>query len=151
MISYTKVLWKRHLVILRFSDLISFAANSKTNGKQSKIHSTMCLNSFLVTTSCISLLHRPLFIKFFFIPAEPLFPTTKQIISPATITREKIFSGVAVLRFGRFLFLRGYCTSGPYFWRLCVFSQKIKQLRTKYLMDLVRIIPRNSKITVLLQ
>ena len=23
------------------------------------------------------------------------------------------------------LSLRGYCTSGPYFWRLCVFSQKI--------------------------
>ena len=105
MISYTKVVWKRHLVILRFSDIISFAATSKTNGKQFKIHSTMCLNSFLVTTSCISLLHRPLFIKFFFIPAVPLFPTTKQIISPATITREKIFSGVTVLRFGRFLFL----------------------------------------------
>ena len=26
--------------------------------------------------------------------------------------------------------LRGYCTPGPYFWRLCAFSQKIKQLRT---------------------
>ena len=47
--------------------------------------------------------------------------------------------------------LRGYCTSGPYFWRLCAFSQKIKQLWTKYCMDLVRNIPRNSKITVLLQ
>ena len=47
--------------------------------------------------------------------------------------------------------LRGYCTTGPYFWRLCVFSQKIKQLRTKYPMDLVRNVPRNSKITVLLQ
>ena len=47
--------------------------------------------------------------------------------------------------------LRGYCTSGPYFWRLCAFSQKIKQLRTKYPMDLVRNVPRNSKITVLLQ
>ena len=35
-------------------------------------------------------------------------------------------------------FLRGYCTSGPYFWRLRAFSQKIKQLRTKYPMDLVR-------------
>ena len=46
--------------------------------------------------------------------------------------------------------LRGYCTSGPYFWRLCAFSQKIKQLRTKYPMDLVRNVPRNSKITVLL-
>ena len=47
--------------------------------------------------------------------------------------------------------LRGYCTPGPYFWRLCAFSQKIKQLRTKYPMDLVRNVPRNSKITVLLQ
>ena len=47
--------------------------------------------------------------------------------------------------------LRGYCTPGPYFWRLCAFSQKIKQLRTKYSMDLVRNVPRNSKITVLLQ
>ena len=47
--------------------------------------------------------------------------------------------------------LRGYCTSGPYFWRLCAFSQKIKQLRTKHPMDLVRNVPRNSKITVLLQ
>ena len=47
--------------------------------------------------------------------------------------------------------LRGYCTSGPYFWRLCTFSKKIKQLRTKYPMDLVRNVPRNSKITVLLQ
>ena len=42
--------------------------------------------------------------------------------------------------------LRGYCTSGPYFWRLCAFSQKIKQLRTKYPMDLVRNVPRNSKL-----
>ena len=49
------------------------------------------------------------------------------------------------------IYLRGYCTSGPYFWRLCAFSQKIKQLRTKYPMDLVRNVPRNSKITVLLQ
>ena len=47
--------------------------------------------------------------------------------------------------------LRGYCTPGPYFWRLCAFSQKIKQLRTKYPTDLVRNVPRNSKITVLLQ
>ena len=47
--------------------------------------------------------------------------------------------------------LRGYCTSGPYFWRLCAFSQKIKQLWTKYPMNLVRNISRNSKITVLLQ
>ena len=36
-----------------------------------------------------SLLHRPLFTKLF-TPSEPsLFPTTKHIISPATITREK--------------------------------------------------------------
>ena len=49
------------------------------------------------------------------------------------------------------LSLRGYCTSGPYFWRLCAFSDKIKQLWTKFPMDLVRNIPRNSKITVLLQ
>ena len=47
--------------------------------------------------------------------------------------------------------LRGYCTSGPYFWRFCAFSQKIKQPRTKYPMDLVRNVPRNSKITILLQ
>ena len=50
-----------------------------------------------------------------------------------------------------FVLLRGYCTPGPYFWRLCAFSQKIKQFRTKYPMDLVRNVPRNSKITVLLQ
>ena len=49
------------------------------------------------------------------------------------------------------LLLRGYCTPGPYFGRLCAFSQKIKQLRTKYSMDLVRNVPRNSKNTVLLQ
>ena len=47
--------------------------------------------------------------------------------------------------------LRGYCTSGPYFGRLCAFSQKIKQLWTKYPMNLVWNVPRNSKITVLLQ
>ena len=47
--------------------------------------------------------------------------------------------------------LRGYCTSGPYFWRFCAFSQKIKQPRTKYPMDLVWNVPRNSKITILLQ
>ena len=41
--------------------------------------------------------------------------------------------------------LRGYCTPGPYFWRLCEFSQKIKRLRTKSPMDLVRNVPRNSK------
>ena len=51
----------------------------------------------------------------------------------------------------RFIPLRGYCTPGPYFWRLCAFSQKIKQLRTKYPMDLVRNVQKNSKITVLLQ
>ena len=50
-----------------------------------------------------------------------------------------------------YLYLRGYCTSGPYFWRFCAFSQKIKQPRTKYPMDLVRNVPRNSKITILLQ
>ena len=50
-----------------------------------------------------------------------------------------------------YTFLRGYCTPGPYFGRLCAFSQNIKQLRTKYSMDLVRNVPRNSKNTVLLQ
>ena len=49
------------------------------------------------------------------------------------------------------MYLRGYCTPGPYFLRLCAFSQKIKQLRTKYPMDLVRNVPRNSNITILLQ
>ena len=49
------------------------------------------------------------------------------------------------------LLLRGYCTSGPYFWRLCAFSQKINQIWTKYPMDLVKNVPRNSKITVSLQ
>ena len=34
-----------------------------------------------------TLLHRPIFTKFF-TPAEPLFPTTKQIILPVAITRE---------------------------------------------------------------
>ena len=47
--------------------------------------------------------------------------------------------------------LRGYCTSGPYFLRPFAFSQKIKQLWTKKPMDLVTNVPRNSKITVLLQ
>ena len=46
--------------------------------------------------------------------------------------------------------LRGYCTPGPYFWRLCAFSQKVNNLWTKYPMDLVRNVPRNSEITVLL-
>ena len=49
------------------------------------------------------------------------------------------------------VYLRGYCTPDPYFWRLCAFSQKNRQLWTKYPMDLVRNVPRNSKITVLLQ
>ena len=62
---------------------------------------------------------------------QDFFVTTTQISSKST--------------------LRGYCTSGPYFWRLCAFSKKIKQLWTKYPMDLVWNIPRNSKITVLLQ
>ena len=43
--------------------------------------------------------------------------------------------------------LRGYCTPGPYFLRLCEFSQKVKQLWTKYQMDLMRNVPRNSKIS----
>ena len=48
--------------------------------------------------------------------------------------------------------LRGYCTPGTYFWRLCVFSQKIKPLWTKcYPIYLIRTVPRNSKITVLFQ
>ena len=51
----------------------------------------------------------------------------------------------------QFRALRGNCTPRPYFWRLCAFSRKIKQFRTKYPMDLVRNVPRNSKITVLLQ
>ena len=38
---------------------------------------------------------------------------------------------------------RGYSTPVPYFWRLCAFSQKIKQLWTKYPMNLVRNVPRN--------
>ena len=46
---------------------------------------------------------------------------------------------------GKVVFLRGYCTPGPYFGRLRAFSQKINQLRTKYPMDLVRNVPRNSK------
>ena len=47
--------------------------------------------------------------------------------------------------------LRGYCTSGPYFSRICVFLQKIKKLLTKYPMALIRNVPRNSEITVLFQ
>ena len=61
-------------------------------------------------------------------------------------------SGILFFIFASCESLRGYCPPGPYFWRLCAFSQKIKQLRTKYpIMDLVRNVPRNSKITVLLQ
>ena len=47
--------------------------------------------------------------------------------------------------------VNNYVSSGPYFWRLCAFSQKINQIWTKYPMDLVRDVPRNSKITVSLQ
>ena len=42
--------------------------------------------------------------------------------------------------------LSGYSTPVPYFWRLCAFSQKIKQLWTKYPMDLFRNVPMNSNI-----
>ena len=65
--------------------------------------------------------------------------------------KKSIFGKNLFFFFFFFTYLRGYCTSGPYFWRLCAFSQKIKQLRTKYPMDLVRSVPRNSKITILLQ
>ena len=41
--------------------------------------------------------------------------------------------------------LRAYCTPGPYFWRLNVFSQIIKQLRTKYPMDLIRMFQGTQK------
>ena len=47
--------------------------------------------------------------------------------------------------------ISGTAPLGLIFWRLCAFSQNIKQLWTKNLMDLVRNVPRNSKITVLLQ
>ena len=61
-------------------------------------------------------------------------------------------TGVVSRHLNNHILLRGYCTPGPYFWRLCAFAQKIKQLRTKFLiMDLNRNVPRNSKITVLLQ
>ena len=41
-----------------------------------------------------SLLHRPIFLVSFSPLVEALFPTTKRIVFPATITREKrIFSG----------------------------------------------------------
>ena len=38
-----------------------------------------------------------------------------------------------------------------FFWRLCVFSQKIKQHRKRYQMHLIRNVPRNSKTTVSFQ
>ena len=41
--------------------------------------------------------------------------------------------------------LRGHSTHGPYFWRLCAFFQKIRQLWTKFPIDLVRNVPRNSE------
>ena len=47
--------------------------------------------------------------------------------------------------------LRGYCTPGPYFWRLCVISWKIKQFWTQYPIDLLRNVQRNSNITGFLQ
>ena len=50
-----------------------------------------------------------------------------------------------------FSILRGYSTPGPYFYRLCALSQEIKQFCTKFHMDLIRNVPRNSKITVLFQ
>ena len=43
--------------------------------------------------------------------------------------------------------LIGYCTPGPCLFKLCVFSQKIKQRWTKYPMDLIKNVPMNSKIT----
>ena len=50
------------------------------------------MNLMIIFQKTPSLLHRPLFNKLF-TPAEPsLFPTTKHIISPATITRENFFS-----------------------------------------------------------
>ena len=52
-----------------------------------------------------------------FTRAEPLFPTTKQIVS-------HLLLGHRSSRIGVVLVLRGYCTPGPYFWRLCVFSLK---------------------------
>ena len=41
--------------------------------------------------------------------------------------------------------LRGYCTPGPYIWRLCAFRQKIKQLWTKYPMDLSEMLQGTQK------
>ena len=43
-----------------------------------------------------SLLHRPIFTKFF-TPVEPLFSTTKQIVSPAATTRHRSHQIGAVL------------------------------------------------------
>ena len=60
-------------------------------------------------------------------------------------------SVVKLTKWRNIVTLKGYCTPGPYFLRLCTFSQKIKQLRAKYPMDLVRNVPRNSNITILLQ
>ena len=63
-----------------------------------------------------------------------------------------IFQGNSLLLLERWSpRLRGNCTPGPYFWSLCAFSQQINKLRTKYPMDLVRNVPRNLEITVLLQ
>ena len=76
----------------------------------------------------------------------PLFassPPLQVFVNGPSICRSPVTPSITMLR--------GYCTSGPYFWRLCAFSQKIKQLRTKYPIDLVRNVLRNSKITVLLQ
>ena len=67
------------------------------------------------------------------------------------IKRQMLYLSNAPFTFSFTFTLRGYCTSGLYFWRLCAFSQKIKQLRTKHPMDLVRNVPRNSKITVLVE
>ena len=54
------------------------------NVNPAMVNSMMLRSSMLafekVYTQNISLLHKPLFTKFF-TPAEPLFPTTKQIVS----------------------------------------------------------------------
>ena len=42
-----------------------------------------------------------------------------------------------------FVDLNGYCTPGPYFWRLSVFSPKYKASLEKYPMDLQRNVQRN--------
>ena len=52
----------------------------------------------------------------------------------------------------RLITFKGVLHPWALFWKtFCIFSQKIKQLRTKYSMDLVRNVPRNSKNTVLIQ